>query len=122
MESELLKMEGPFGGHPNPYSQTGQLEQVAQHHTQSGSEYLQAWRCCNLSGQPLPEFDQPHCKKGFFLCSRGISHLSVCTHCPVARYHRRVCLLCSLCQDFIPIGKIPLSLHIIHSSYLGFSS
>lgn len=87
MESELLKTEGPFGGHPNPYSQTGQLEQVAQHHTQAGSEYLQAWRCCNLSGQPLPEFDQPHCKKGFFLCLRGISHLSVCTHCSVARYH-----------------------------------
>lgn len=40
IKSELLKMEDTYEGHPNPCSQAGQQEQVAQHHTQSGSEYL----------------------------------------------------------------------------------
>lgn len=121
IESDLLKMEGTFGSHPNPYSQTGQLEQVAQHLTRSGPECLQTWRCCNLSGQPVPEFDQPQWKKGFFLCLSEISHLSVHTHCPVARYYCKESLY-SLLQEFILIGKILLNLHIsTRSNYCGFS-
>lgn len=108
IESELLKMESTYGGYPNPYSQIGQPEQVAQHHTQSGSEYLQAWRYCNVPGQPVPEFDQPHCEKGFFLMLKwnfpSFSWYPLsCSEIPL----ERVCLLYSLCQEFIHIGKIP---------------
>ena len=46
-----------------PCAKQGQLEQAAQDCFWLGFEYLQAQRPHSLSGQPVPVFDHPHCKK-----------------------------------------------------------
>lgn len=46
-------------------SKEGLLEQAAQDLIQLPSEYLQGWRLCTLSGQPVPVSDHPYGKSFF---------------------------------------------------------
>lgn len=69
--TESLRLEGASGDRlvPPCCSQQAQLQQVAQGCSHVGFEYLQAWRLCNLSGQPVLLPDDPHHKKkSLFLC------------------------------------------------------
>ena len=43
----------------------GHLEPVAQGHVQTDFEYLQGWRLCSLSGQPVPVLSHLHSEKVF---------------------------------------------------------
>lgn len=64
-----------------PLLKQGQPRQVAQDHVRSGFERLQGQRLHNLSGQHVPVFYHPHREKSVFLCSNGISCVSVCACC-----------------------------------------
>lgn len=41
-------------------SAKGHLEAVVLDHTQMAFEHLQGWRCCSLSGKPMPVLSCPH--------------------------------------------------------------
>jgi len=58
---------------PAPCSKQGHLEQIAQGCGQSEFAYLQGWRLCNLSGQPVPAHGHPYNRKDFFSCSERTS-------------------------------------------------
>lgn len=51
---------------PTPCSDQGKLEQVAQNIAQLGTEYLQGWWLCNLSGEPVSVLDHSPYRKVFF--------------------------------------------------------
>jgi len=64
---ECFGLEGTFRCHPAqpPCSEQGhlQLDQVAQSPVQPGLGCFQGWGLHCLSGQPVPVFQHPHCKK-----------------------------------------------------------
>lgn len=85
-ESEFLKMEGTYGGHPKPFSQTGHRPGCPALHPvrfwmSPSMEMLQSLWAASTRIWPNS------LEKSFFLCLSEISHLSVHTHCPVARYY-----------------------------------
>ena len=64
---EWFGLEGTFKGHlvQPPCNEQGhlQLDQVAQSPVQPDLECFQGWGIYHLSGQPVPVFHHPHCKK-----------------------------------------------------------
>jgi len=64
---ECFGLEGTFRGHlaQPPCSEQGhlQLNQVAQSPVQPGLERFQGWAISHRSGQPVPGFHHPQCKK-----------------------------------------------------------
>jgi len=64
---EWFGLEGTFKGHlvQPPSNEQGhlQLDQVAQSPVQPGLECFQGWGIYHFSGQPIPVFHHPHCKK-----------------------------------------------------------
>ena len=64
---ECFGLEGTFRGHlaQPPCNKQGhlQLDQVVQSPIQPGLECFQGWGTYHLSGQPIPAFHHPHCKK-----------------------------------------------------------
>lgn len=80
--TECLRLAGTFWDPvfgPAPQFKQGHLIRAGCHSRecdQSGFEYLQGWRLCNLSIQPVL---YSSCDLGFFI-EMGI-HVSSCTHC-----------------------------------------
>ena len=64
---ECFGLEGTLRGHlvQPPWSEQGhlQLDQVAQSPVQPDLECFRGWGIYHLSGQPVPVFHHPHCKK-----------------------------------------------------------
>ena len=62
-----FELEGTFRGHLDQprcsEPQHLQLDQVAQSSVQPDLKCFQGWGMYHLSGQPVPVFHQPHCKK-----------------------------------------------------------
>ena len=67
IDSEQLVLEGTFKGQlvQPPCNEQGHppLDQVAQSPVQPDLECFQGWSIYHLSGQPVPLFFHPHCKK-----------------------------------------------------------
>lgn len=87
------------------------LQQVAQDHVQSGSEYLQGQRLHDLSKKPIPEFNFPHSKN---LLMFKLNFCSI-SFCPWP-------LSCSLdtmrkCQDLASLVLSIGYLHMLTGSY-----
>ena len=64
---EYFELEGTFKGQLVQFlcNEQGhlQLDQVAQSPIQRDLECFQGWGIYNLSGQPVPVFHHPHCKR-----------------------------------------------------------
>lgn len=59
-----------------------QLQHLTEGYIQVGFKYLQAWRCHNLSGNPVPVLSQLHIKKKkHFLHLNGISSILISSWC-----------------------------------------
>lgn len=72
-------------------------------------EYLLRWRFNNHSELPISLFDHYHSKK--LSCSDGISHVIICSSCPVAGYYWEEPLIFILThQLFVHTDKVLQSL------------
>lgn len=49
-------------------------------------DVLNPW-VLNISGHPVPAFDQSHSRKSVFSCSDAISYFFICACCPIGGYH-----------------------------------
>jgi len=87
---EQFGLEGTFRGHlaQLPFSEQGhlQLEQVAQGPVQPDLECFQGLGIYSLSGQPVPVFHHPHCKKflPYIQSKSTLLWFKTITPCPIA--------------------------------------